>query len=62
MEDDDGLLNIEINSSDEVTASPKPSRDYQSEENFRRQKASWKPKIEYGQVITPDPFKQDFIH
>jgi hypothetical protein len=62
MEDDDGLLNIEINSSDEVTASPKPSRDYQSEENFRRQKASWKPKIEYGQVITPGLFKQDFIH
>jgi hypothetical protein len=57
MEDDGGLLNIEISSSDEAIAPPKPSRDHQSEENFRQQKASWKPKIENGQVINPSLFK-----
>lgn len=62
MDDGDGLLNIEISSSDEIAAAPKPSRDYQSEENFRLQKASWKPKIEHGQVITPSLLKQCFIH
>ena len=60
MEDDGGLLNIEIGSSDEATALPKPSRDHQSEENFRQQKVSWKPKIENGQVITSGLFKLDF--
>ncbi len=60
MEDDGGLLNIEINSSDEATAPPKPSRDHQSQENFRLQKASWTPKIEKGQVITPSLFKSEF--
>jgi len=60
MEDDGGLLNIEISSSDEATAPPKPSRDHQSEENFRQQKASWSPKIENGQVITPSLSRLDF--
>jgi hypothetical protein len=60
MEDDGGLLSIEISSSDEATASPKPSRGHQSEENFRQQKTTWKPKIENGQVITPSLFSLDF--
>jgi hypothetical protein len=51
MEDDGGLFNIEISFSDEAVAPQKPSRDHQSEENFRQQRASWKPKIENGKVV-----------
>jgi hypothetical protein len=61
MEDNGELLNIEISSSDEVTTASKPARDYQSEENFRFQKASWKPKIENGQVISPRLFEIRFL-
>jgi hypothetical protein len=51
MEDDNSLLNIALSSSDESTAAPqKAPRDYQSEEAFQEVKATWKPKIESGEV------------
>jgi hypothetical protein len=56
MEDEEGLFNIEISFSDEATVPPKPLRDHQSQENFRQQKASWKPKIENGEVVFPFRF------
>jgi hypothetical protein len=52
MEDEyGGLLNIEFSSEDEAgTESEKVPRDFQSEEDFQRQRAEWKPKIEVGEV------------
>jgi len=52
MEDEDGgLFNIEISSEDEAeNESEKVPRDFQSEEDFQRQRAQWKPKIEVGEL------------
>jgi hypothetical protein len=52
MEDDDGgLFNIELSSSDEsVDVKEKVPRDFQSEDDFERQRKEWKPKIEAGEV------------
>jgi hypothetical protein len=52
MEDEyGGLFNIEVSSDDEAeTESEKVPRDFQSEEDFQRQRAEWKPKIEVGEV------------
>jgi len=52
MEDEyGGLFNIEVSSEDEAaTESEKVPRDFQSEEDFQRQRAEWKPKIEDGEV------------
>jgi hypothetical protein len=52
MEDDDGgLFNIELSSSDEsVNVKEKVPRDFQSEDDFERQRKEWKPKIETGEV------------
>jgi hypothetical protein len=57
MEDDDGgLLNIEISSEDEAeNESEKVPRDFQSEEDFQKQRAEWKPKIEVGEVKITSP-------
>jgi len=52
MEDDDGgLFNIELSSSDEsVDVKEKAPRDFQSEDDFERQRKEWKPKIEAGEL------------
>jgi hypothetical protein len=52
MEDENGgLFNIEVSSEDEAETEPeKVPRDFQSEEDFQRQRAAWKPKIEVGEV------------
>lgn len=52
MEDENGgLFNIEVSSEVEAeTESEKVPRDFQSEEDFQRQRAEWKPKIEAGEV------------
>lgn len=53
MEDEDsGLFNIEVSSSNEsVNESEKVPRDFQSEQDFQRQRAEWKPKNEVGEVL-----------
>ena len=49
--EDGGLFNIEISSEDEAEdESEKKPRDFQSEEDFQKQKAEWKPKFEVGEV------------
>jgi hypothetical protein len=55
MDDEDGgLFNIEVSSEDEAeNESEKVPRDFQSEEDFQRQRAEWKPKIELGEVRKP---------
>jgi hypothetical protein len=52
MEDGDGgLFNIELSSSDEsVNVKEKVPRDFQSQDDFERQRKEWKPKIEAGEV------------
>ena len=53
MDDDEngGLFNIEVSSSDEsVEGTQKLPRDFQSEEDFRKVKETWKPKIEVEEV------------
>lgn len=62
MEDDDGgLFNIEVSSGDEAgNESEKVPRDFQSEEDFQRQRAEWKPKVEVGEVKFP-PFSSHFM-
>jgi hypothetical protein len=52
MEDDDGgLFNIEVGSENEAeNETEKVPRDFQSEEDFQRQRAEWKPKIEVREV------------
>ncbi|TVY34071.1 hypothetical protein LOCC1_G007340, partial [Lachnellula occidentalis] len=54
MEDDDedgGLFNIQVSSEDEsANESVKVPRDFQSEEDFQRQRAAWRPKIETGEL------------
>ena len=54
MEDENGgLFNIEVNSEDEVDESERVPRDFQSEEDFQRQRAAYKPKVEVGEVRIP---------
>jgi hypothetical protein len=49
--DESGLFNIEVSSEDEAkNGSEKVPRDFQPEEDFQRQRAEWKPKIEDGEV------------
>jgi hypothetical protein len=52
MEDDDGgLFNIQLSSGDEAgNESEKLPRDFQSEEDFKRQRAEWRPVAEVGEV------------
>jgi hypothetical protein len=50
MEDDTGLLGIEIDSASEDDDRLKPARDGQSDLEFEKQKREWKPKIEHGEV------------
>jgi hypothetical protein len=53
MEDDDGgLFNIEVSSDESVNDSEKIPRDFQSEEDFQRQRKEWKPKDERGEAST----------
>jgi len=48
--DDSGLLNIALSSSEDEEAVDTQARDYQSEADFQRVKAQWKPKIESGEI------------
>ena len=51
MEDEDGgLFNIEVSSDESVNESVKVPRDFQSEEDFQRQRKEWKVKTEKGEV------------
>ena len=51
MEDEDGgLFNIEVSSNESVNESEKVPRDFQSEEDFQRQRKGWKPRIEKGEA------------
>jgi hypothetical protein len=51
MEDEDGgLFNIEVSSDESVNESEKVPRDFQSEEDYQRQRAEWKVKVEKGEV------------
>ncbi|TVY59549.1 hypothetical protein LSUE1_G008119 [Lachnellula suecica] len=52
MEDEDGgLFNIEFSSADEAAGeAEKVPRDFLSEEEFQRQKAAWRPKVETGEL------------
>ena len=55
MDDDEngGLFAIDVGSSDESTKEEdKVPRDFQSQEEFDRQRRFWRPKIETGEVIT----------
>ena len=55
MEDEDGgLFNIEVSSADEsANENAKVPRDFQSEEDFQRQRVAWRPKVETGEVLLP---------
>lgn len=44
------LLSIELFSSDEESAQKRRDRDHQSVSDFQKQKESWKPKLENGEV------------
>jgi len=57
MDDDEngGLFNIEV-SSEEEDLEEKVPRDFQSEEDFQRVRAEYKPKIEVGEVSFVFPF------
>ena len=50
MEDGPGFFNIEVGSDESVDETDKAPRDFQSEEDFRRQRREWKPKNEVGDV------------
>ena len=51
MEDEDGgLFAIEVSSDESAKASEKIPRDFQSEEDFARQRREWKVKVEKGEV------------
>ena len=53
MEDEDGgLFNIEVGLDVSVNESEKVPRDFQSEEDFQRQKKEWKVKVDKGEVRT----------
>lgn len=51
--EDGGFLAMDLNSSDSESGDPpetKLPRDYQSQEDYEAQKASWKPTVEKGEV------------
>ena len=49
MEDEDGgLFNIEVSSGE--SENEKVPRDFQSEEDFQRQRREWKVKVEEGEA------------
>jgi len=52
MDDDGGgLFSIDVNSEDDaIVETEKVPRDFQSEEDFQRQRVEWKPKFEVGEV------------
>ena len=50
-DEENSLFNINVSSSDDETSTPKVPRDFQSEEDFQRQRAEWRAPIETGQVI-----------
>ncbi|KAI9796911.1 MAG: hypothetical protein M1835_002752 [Candelina submexicana] len=50
MENESGLLAIVVYSSDEESAGVLLARDVQSEADFLKQKTSWKPKVETGEI------------
>lgn len=53
MEDEDGgLFNIEVSSDESVNESEKVPRDFQSEEDFQKQRREWKVKVEKGEVCS----------
>jgi hypothetical protein len=61
MEDEAGFLNIEVSSDEAVDDVEKVRRDFQSEEDFQKQRREWKPKIEVGEVSlyrTPNMISQ----
>lgn len=47
-DDENGLFNISL--SDDEEKVEKVPRDFQSEEDFQKQRAEWTPTIETGQV------------
>jgi hypothetical protein len=53
MDDEAGFLNIEISSDESVDETAKVPRDFQSEEDFQKQRREWKPKNEAGEVCPP---------
>ena len=61
-DDAGGLFAIEVSSEDE-TSQPerKLPRDFQSEEEFQHIKATYKPKIETGEVILPSPHSNSLV-
>jgi len=53
MDDENGLFNIEIDSSSESAPEiEKVPRDFQSEEDFQIVKNTYQPKVETGEVST----------
>jgi hypothetical protein len=48
--EDSGLFNIEVSSDESVNESEKVPRDFQSEEDFQRQRKEWRVKVEKGEV------------
>lgn len=55
MDDDDGgLFNIDVDDCEiSVKEEAKVPRDFQSEEDFQKQRKQWKPKVEVGEVSLP---------
>jgi hypothetical protein len=49
--EDGGLFNIEVSSDEYVSPSERIPRDFQSEEDFERQRRGWEVKIEKGEVF-----------
>jgi hypothetical protein len=50
MEDEAGFFNIDVGSDESADDAAKVPRDFQSEEDFQRQRREWKPKSEVGDV------------
>lgn len=51
MDDEDGgLFNIEVSSDESVNEPEKVPRDFQSEEDYQRQRREWKVTVEEGEV------------
>jgi hypothetical protein len=50
MEDEAGFFNINLGSDESADDAAKVPRDFQSEEDFQRQRREWRPKSEVGDV------------
>lgn len=50
MDDETKFFNIEVSSDESVDDTKKVPRDFQSEEDFQKQRREWKPKNEVGEV------------